>query len=259
MRRIVACGGGNPTTSSLPLIEVGLDLTGATRPNILLVPTAATTQGAHNESVGDLNLLCAMRGLPLRVLHEFGELPTLEDTAEHLDWADAVYVDRGNTRLMLRQWVTAGLAELFRDAVDAGEVTAIGIGAGFMPWFSEGFSDANSFDVPEGTSWTYTGIDCLGNFDAVGCPHYNGQHPLTGELRSMLFQRYLRSQPLGTIGVGADESIALCVEGDIVTALWNGTPGMLHRMKVVAPGIIEVGALLPNESAPVAEFFDIAH
>lgn len=258
MRRIVACGGGNPTTSSLPLFEAGLDLTGASKPNILLIPTAKYTKEAHDKIVGDFTDFAEGRGLKLHVLHEFGQLPSLGETAELLEWADAAYFTGGNTRYMMQRWRDSCLESLLYCAVNDGDITAIGTSAGYLAWCNSAQSDSEKYEVPEAARWGYTEVECTGMLDMVGGVHHDELIlPRNGQLRKIHFQQMLRKHPQGTVGVAADSSVAMRIVGNKVTVLSNGRPGFLHRMEVLNDGgKLSNEAVLPDphEEFPLSLF-----
>lgn len=247
MRRIVACGGGNPTTSSRPFFDAGLDLTGAEKPKILLIPTAKYTQAAHDKIVGSFTEFLKDLGLELKVLHKFGELPSLAEATDLLGWANAAYITGGNARHMMRRWRESCLESLIYCAVDDGDITAIGTSAGLLYLYAEGQSDSEQYEVPEGTPWDYVDVEGLGIFDAyAGVHHDNPVQPHNGILRRVDFQQRLRTRPVGTVGVAADNSVAMRIVGNRMTVLGTDKPGFLHRMEVIGEREIKAEAIMPN-------------
>ncbi len=227
--RIVVGGGGNPYHHFGAALRAGLNLTGVEIPKILLVPTPKYTAEAHAQSVAGMTAFGHENGLPVEVLHKFGELPSPGRLAELLDWANAIYVTGGNTRYMMEQWTIAGFLDTIRDAVRTGKVVATGISAGMLAWLGSGHSDSLSYEVPEGTPWDYIPVDGLGIIRAVGCPHLDSHHPLTGQPRRESFEQMLAKQPNRTVGIGLDESAGMQIIGGQVRVLSAGPPGSLHR------------------------------
>ncbi len=225
--KIVAGGGGNPTTTSLPLFEAGLNMTGLQKPNILLIPTAKNKPEAYANAVSNMTNFGQQRGLPVQTLHGFGVMPNQATTAELLGWADIIYVSGGNTRHMMGQWES--IQNMIYNAVKRGSVVATGISAGMLAWFDSGHSDSLAYEVPEGTPWDYIRVDGLGIIRAVGCPHLDSHHPQTKQPRRESFEQMLAKQPMRTVGIGLDESAGMQIVDGTVTVLSAGLPGSLHR------------------------------
>ena len=188
---MVLIGGGLYPSTSRPLLEFGLELSGKTKPNVLLVPTAkdkpstfATfsrkAQHMYGEDIGT----------PVDILHNYEDMPTTEDLQEKFDKADVLYIAGGNTRYAIEQWKKHGIDQMLTDAMRQGKVIT-GISAGALTWFSHGFSDSEQYEVEKGEPWQFTEIDGFGHIDAIASPHFNSVETPDGRIRpSTLKKRY---------------------------------------------------------------------
>ena len=172
-----------------------LELTGKTRPKVLLIMTAS---GDNNE------YLTAMYSALSRVDCDIDHLalftqPT-RPVAEAIEWADAIWVGGGSTANLLALWRLHGVDVALRKAWENGTVLG-GVSAGSLCWHVGGPTD--SFGA------TLENVDnCLG-FLPYGCGvHYDGEaqrRPLVHKL----------------VGAGAlpltyatDDHIAIVFDGD---------------------------------------------
>lgn len=71
--KIVAIGGGEKTAA----VTHALELTGDSRPSVLLNPSAASTERSYERKVAALSAYFGELGVKAAVLHEFGEQPLL--------------------------------------------------------------------------------------------------------------------------------------------------------------------------------------
>lgn len=213
--KIVACGGGSFTGNASVHFEAALNLSGSEKPNILAIPTARPSQKHHTISCQRMKDFGKSRGLNVRVLHGYDtRFPSPSELAEHLAWADLCAFNGGNTDKMMRTWGRRGYTEVFYRGIIDGDFAAFGVSAGMLAWFSEGWSDSDSYVVPEGAPWEYRAVDCLGVIENVlATPHLNTNHPLTGMPRlSSLRMEMMNRQP-GAIGFGLDNLAALQIIG----------------------------------------------
>lgn len=173
-RHIVAMGGGQWPGD--PIYRFIFDLTGAARPKILSVPTAA---GDDDRSVAAF-----FRAFPARlwepaVLQLFDR--TVQDLRSFVLGHDVVLVGGGSTLNMLAVWRAHGLDEILREAWDAGVVLAGG-SAGANCWFEASTTDSyllgRADPLPDG----------LGIVPGSFCPHFDSEpsrrpsyHRLVGE------------------------------------------------------------------------------
>lgn len=251
--KIVAGSGGNPTTSSLPLFEAGLNLTGAQKPKILLIPSARNKPSTHDQAVTNMEVFGRRRGLAVRTLHTFGVRPTAACTAADLEWADIIYIAGHNTRYMMEQWAE-DVRRAIEQAIRIGQVVATGNSAGMLALCESGHSDWQSYEVEEGEPWEYGKVDCLGIVRAMGCPHLNSAHPQTKQSRRESFTNMLCAQPYTTVGIGFDEGIGMQIVDDQVTVLSTGQPGSLHRFMRTGAGFDHFAFAPSAEAFPLGMF-----
>ena len=162
----------------------------------------------------------AERGCRVRALDVATSDPSAEELDEAVERADIVLVSGGNTLYAVDRWVTLGLDELLRAAIDRGLV-ACGGSAGAICWFDGGHSDSmdpTSYldplpaDHPRAVDWPYVRVDGLGLVPGLLCPHY-GARQSNGVLRATDFKAMMLRHP-GETGLGLDDWAGLLVDGD---------------------------------------------
>ena len=179
-----------------------LALTGADRPRVLVVPTAAGEDPEMTLTLfGQLTDRAELSYLsfypwPPGDLHEL----TLRQ--------DAIYVTGGNTANALAIWRRHGFDEILREAWEAG-IVLTGWSAGMICWFEASVTDSFGPQL-EGMR------DGLGFLPGSACPHYDGE----GERRPV-YTRLVREEGFPA-GLAADDCVALRFDGtelaEVVTA-----------------------------------------
>lgn len=236
--RLVAIGGGGPTTSSRAHVNTALDMSGKSKPNLLYIPTPKRTKEAHDKGVEIMTETFGRQaGLPVKVMHDFGVPPSEELTFELLEWADTIYISGGDTAYAYKFWFDANIACDICNAVTTGEVTAAGISAGLIIWFKSGCSDSNKFNVAEGETWDYTELKTFGVIDGMACPHYNTSHPQTGKPRSQSFAEMMFGKEAGYVGWGVDNLAALQIVGLTAKVLSADGSAMAHKLTRTSHGV----------------------
>jgi dipeptidase E len=158
-RQILALG-GHAMQPGEALDELLLELTGASRPRVLLIPTAS----AEDESFVVRFYETFARRAEASHLSLFG-IPPADIRSLILD-QDAIFVGGGNTANMLAIWRVHGLDGFLREAWEAGVVLA-GSSAGSICWFEAGVTDSFRAELDA--------LDCLGFLPGSNCPHYDGE------------------------------------------------------------------------------------
>lgn len=248
--RAVLIGGGQaynagPTDyTNDPLLELGLDMSGVIKPNVLIVPSARWKAAA--KAVDKLLGYYHDRGLPATSLHPFLyeshslAYPTLEDLpidpdvipspaelTDKTEAADVVFILGGDTNRMLNQvWSHLGIDTLLKQAVKRGAIMS-GTSAGTVAWFKGGQTDGNSLKTAKSQTYHYvSGLNLI--HQTIAGPHYDSaplNHP--GRPRQKSFNDMLyRRRALGELGLGIDNNAALQVIGN----------GMLRVAEGNAPG-----------------------
>ena len=184
------------------LEDFWLALTGAERPRVLVVPTAA---GEDAQMTLTLFAPLADRA-ELTHLSFFPWPPS--DLRELALRQDAIYVTGGNTANALAIWRLHGFDAILREAWEAGTVLA-GWSAGMLCWFEAAVTDSFGPQL-EGLR------DGLGFLPGSACPHYDGE----GERRPV-YTRLVHDERFPS-GVAADDCVALRYDGtelaEVVTA-----------------------------------------
>ena len=158
-RQILALG-GHAMEPDEPLDDLLLELTGASRPRVLLIPTAS----AENDEFVVRFYETFARRAEASHLSLFG-IPPADIRSVVLD-QDAIFVGGGNTANMLAIWRVHGVDRFIREAWEAGVVLA-GSSAGSICWFEAGVTDSFREELD--------GLDCLGFLPGSNCPHYDGE------------------------------------------------------------------------------------
>ncbi len=173
-RHIVAMGGGQGSDD--PIFRLIHELTGASRPKILSVPTAT---GDSTRNIAAFYRAFSAHTWEPSVLTLFER--TAQDLRSLVLTQDVVLVGGGNTLNMLAIWRAHGLDEILREAWDAGVVLAGG-SAGANCWFEASTTDSYLIGRSDPL------VDGLGFAPGSFCPHYDSEpsrrpsyHRLVGE------------------------------------------------------------------------------
>ena len=190
---ILAIGGGDVLSPGSKLEDLVLELSGAKRPRIAFLPTAAADSGERIALFLD-----AFRDRPCEreVVTLFG-MP--EDPAGRVAAADVVYVNGGNTANALAIWRVHGVDRALREVWERGGVLG-GWSAGGNCWFEDSLTD--SF----GPALRILGGG-LGLLAGSFCPHYDGEPE-----RRPAYTRLVREGALPP-GYAADDDVGLHFEG----------------------------------------------
>lgn len=169
MGRLFAIGGGTfEDTDGLNRRIV--ELSGKKVPNIVFIGTAA--QDSTNPLTSckkSFKRVCP--GCVVKKLSIIRNSYTEKEVDEMLAWADIIYVGGGNTAFMLETWENYGLSAKLGKIFAEDTAVISGMSAGAICWFTEGYTDSDSFTGDE--NWGYRFIRPGFDFyDAVFCPHY---------------------------------------------------------------------------------------
>jgi len=200
-------------------LDLMLELTGAARPRLLYVPTAAADDPGR---ILQFHELASMLDCVPEHLRLFG-IP--DAPVERVARADAVLVSGGNTANMLAVWRVHGVDGALRAAWERGAVLGGG-SAGANCWFEASLTDSFGDELQPLR-------DGLGLLGGSFCPHYDGEP----ERRPA----YTRLVAEGTLppGIACDDAAAAWFEGtalrEIVTGDqagtgWEVTPGGERRL-----------------------------
>jgi peptidase E len=179
-----------------PLIEHAIALAGnPDRPRICHVGTA------HGDSLnGIAGFYGAFAGSDARTSHlELFSLPNVPDIRAHLLAQDVIWVGGGSVANLLAVWRAHGLADVMREAWEAGVLLA-GVSAGSICWHVGGTTDSFGLDLRPVTN----GLALL--------PYGNGVHYDSEERRRPLLHRLVADGTLPT-SYATDDGVGLHYRG----------------------------------------------
>ena len=213
-RHVIAMGGGQWPDD--PVYRFIFDLTGARRPKVLYVPTAAGDADravvsfyrsfpSHSFEPSDLTLF----------QRTVGDLRSLVMTQ------DAIFVSGGNTLNLLAVWRAHGLDEILREAWDAGVVLAGG-SAGANCWFEASTTDSYLIGRADPLA------DGLGLVPGSFCPHFDSEPARRPEFHRLVGEGLLPP------GIACDDLAAVHLVGPEVAEVLVSDPGAGARR--VEPG-----------------------
>lgn len=168
MGRIVAIAGGD-LSSTRPLNQHAIQLSGKSNPNVLFIGTASHDAAGYIESIAREFVFLGCNVKALRLAN--GDCSDCE-AETLLAWADVIYVGGGDTVFMMQTWKRFGLDEKLKRIYAQDAAVLTGLSAGAICWFRCGHSDSGAFQGAE--NWNYCWAD--GMLDIVPmayCPHYN--------------------------------------------------------------------------------------
>jgi peptidase E len=199
-RRILAASGGFIPTGLWGVMRPGgimnraLELTGAVRPRVLLVPTAS---GDDAQYLSRMYAALSDSGCDVDHLALFPQ-PSRRP-ADALAAADLVWVGGGSVANLLALWRLHGVAEAMADAWERGTVLG-GVSAGSICWHVGGPTDSFGSELEV--------VD-----DGLGLlPFGNGVHYDSEEQRRPLLHRRVADGKL-PLSYATDDGIGLLYEG----------------------------------------------
>ena len=210
------------------LEDYWLALTGAERPRLLVVPTAAAEDAAMT--------LTLMTQIADRA--EVTHLPFFpwppRDLRELALRQHAIYVTGGNTANALAIWRVHGFDAILREAWEAG-IVLTGWSAGMLCWFEAAVTDSFGPQL-EGMR------DGLGFLPGSACPHYDGE----GERRPVYTRLVREGFPAG---LAADDCVALRFDGTELAEIVTARAGSrAYRVGAEGERPIEPRPLSPHRS-----------
>ena len=120
--------------------KIALSLTGVDKPRMLIIPTAAPSIKYYRENVGLMQAMYEQMGADVKVLHEFGKLPTNEEVREAFEWADAYDGTGGSTKNAVRDMTRTGIRRAIKNFR--------GVGAGGSATYNTHFKQSLSWNTP---------------------------------------------------------------------------------------------------------------
>ncbi|MGV1005092.1 MAG: Type 1 glutamine amidotransferase-like domain-containing protein [Candidatus Nanopelagicales bacterium] len=204
MTRLIVAGSGGfvPRAGLWDVLDPGgivlrmLELTGVTRPKLLLIMTASGDSPGYLASV-----YSALSRVNCDVDHLSLFSQPNRPVADAVEWADAVWVGGGSTANLLALWRLHGVDVTIRAAYERGTVLG-GVSAGSLCWHVGGPTD--SF----GSELQLVG-DCLALL-----PHGAGVHFDAEAQRRPLLHRLVGSGEL-PLSYATDNGIAIVFDGEV--------------------------------------------
>ena len=219
--QVVAMGGGGFLMDDPVLDRFAVDLTGAARPRVAFIPTAAGD--APTAIVAFFDAFPAHSFEP-SVLRLFDR--RVADLEAFCGEQDLIYVCGGNTAILLAAWRTHGLDRALRTAADAGVVMA-GMSAGANCWFEASTTD--SFLMGSADALT----DGLGFVPGSFTPHYAAE-----EARRPSLHEHLAAGRLPD-GYACDDFAAVhLVDGQLAEAVASRRDASAYRVSRAEDGTV---------------------
>jgi len=223
--KMVLGGGGVYYKSARPLIaETGLEISGKSKPNVLIIPTPKYKKEAHDALVEKSSAMYRDDiGVNVDYLHGFEQMPDSDTLQDKFDKSDVIYICGGDTKNAMKIWKENGVDTMLQDAMKKGKVIT-GISAGALAWFQKGHSDSQSYEVAEGEPWDFMAVDGMGNINATATPHYNSTGTPDGRLRSEHFKDYLERNSTNDAieyGIGIDNNAAILAVDGLMRVIFN--------------------------------------
>ena len=221
--RIVALGGHEfrPRPGDLAIVRHLLDLTGAERPRVCLLPTAS---GDPQEGIGSFHTVLGSRECEASHISLFRLERERVDLREHLLEQDLIYVAGGSMLNLIAIWRAHGLDRILAEAWKRGVLLA-GQSAGAMCWFEFGITASSGRPVPA------RGLGLLPGTLSV----HHGRDP---QRRAALLDEIASGELPG--GYALDDGAGLLFEGTRPVEAFAGTRGArVVRVEREGAGAVE--------------------
>lgn len=249
--KIIAAGGGGPSTSSRPAIEAALGLADPNKPNVLIIPTAKRTEEAFDAIIPTTEAFFRKLGLKTVLLHGFNEVIDTDKAIDSIHTADLVYTAGGDTLHMMDVLHRHNLtAHLVKRAL-AGEVVLSGISAGAILPTQWGHSDSLSYRPESADDWEYIRVDGLNLAPFAITPHFNNSTERHGK-RSDQFAYTLLGQP-NVPAFGIDNLAAIQISDGKITQVQSDPDQFVHVANRDGDSI-EFHALARHESLNLTDY-----
>ena len=246
--KAVLIGGGAPFANGRELdthsdlLDAGLGLTGKSKPNVLLIPSARWKSEAGVTSImGRFATYFTGRGLATTTLHPFlyaphsiespsfedlpldlSRVPSSDELSTKIGGADYVFTLGGDTNRMLNQvWKPLGIDRRLKEAIAERGTVMSGSSAGAVAWFESAQTDGSSLQSDQGNEKTFHVVDGLDMIHhTIVSPHYDATladgRSREADFHTLLFER----RALGQLGMGIDNfSAIVCKNGRVKSAV----------------------------------------
>ncbi len=193
-----------------PVTREALELTGLTKPNVLVIGTSRPNAEAFADFIGKTMNHFGSMGLDTTSLHEYDQAPTQAEAEDKIGAADMIWVGGGDTLQMIDFWKKHGIDAELAKAATKGTVMSGG-SAGMLAWFERGHSDSLSYRVKEGEPWDYLFAPGLGYLAATGCPHYDSKTGQAALRRVDFAEKFLADDNLPPLAIGITNRAGLAL------------------------------------------------
>lgn len=211
-RQVLAIGGFSGQLSlrdALPaLIGHALALSGVPQPRVCVMNTASGDEPSAFVRMYARLAQCGARPSHLQLF----PMPNVADPAKHLLAQDVIFVGGGSVANMVAVWQVHGLAEVLREAWEAGIVLA-GVSAGAICWFDGGTTDSFGPELRPFTAG-------LGLLAGSYCPHYSAE-----PTRRPAYQALVAGGTLPA-GIACDDGTAAHFVGTELAEIVADVPGV---------------------------------
>lgn len=226
---IIAIGGGDKQ----PAINTAMEV--APGNNVLIIPTACSTEKAYNRKVSACVDFFSAMGLPNTVLHDFDEPPSKTKVEEEFGRAGLIYTIGGNMPALLnRAHSTTTIGRNLRNAVKRG-VPHAGTSAGALYPFRQAHSCVSPRPAEE--FWDYQYLRGLNFLNATATAHAEQYDPIlagqvTAHRTDSRMQHLINTGfPNTRIAFAIENNAALIVRDDETFALSAVAGATVHHLE----------------------------
>lgn len=241
--KIVAIGGGELGDGDTLAIDKHIvELTGASWPNALFIPTASSDSPDYSATFE--RIYGETLGCNVTILNLLGDPPSHQQIAEMILGSDLIYVGGGNTLKLMRRWRKLGVDKLLIEAAARNKVLC-GLSAGEICWFAYGHSDSMANYRPD--DWDYIRVKCLGLLPFTACPHYDGEN------RHSNFQKLIARA--GGIGIALDDCAAFEVHDDQFRIITSREGAGAYRVERVRGKAVQTPIPVQSNFQPLSSLY----
>ena len=248
---VVSSGGGRADQQSAPALTHAVEMTGQTKPKVLIATTPKTTpETASRGALLARNLFVDQLGLDTTLLHEFNSIPSDNELTEKIEAADLLYICGGDTDRMMKIWRKTVIAQLVSRQALAGSLVISGISAGAIAPFAWGHSDSLSYRTEQPDEpWDYIAVDGLSLANAAITPHHDSASIMHGARSSNFLKMFASlAETKNTVsGFGIDNFAALQIQdGKLSPVHTNEADRQIHHYQIT-DGVVTKNVLSTDD------------
>ncbi len=222
--------------------NAALELTGHEEVNVLIIPTACSTEKSYDIKVPLTADRFKKLGVKVRILHELGEHPTKERLAQEIGHASLIYTIGGNTPYLLEQLHTFDGFNPLRKAITNGTLHA-GTSAGALLPFE--LAHSNIAKRPAEEEWDYAFLPTLGVIPGVATVHANQHDPMPhGERPDSRIEALISAFPeTVSTGYAIDNGASLVIHDESLKPILESAGANVHLLSREDDGSISTREL----------------